>query len=177
MNPDIPALKDKILQLKELHDSGALSKPLYEEGRAALERQLLDRVLNTGAGSAPPTAVAGSSAPVVGNTAASVRPADRLSPRMLALLSFVVLGIAGAGYWWTGSPSTVGLEPAALAGAGGGQGSAGGSSHLTTAEQIEAMTEKLTARLKEQPRRRGRLGHAGALLFRAGSSSGGASGL
>jgi cytochrome c-type biogenesis protein CcmH len=156
MNPDIPTLKNKIFQLKELHEAGALSTPLYEENRALLERQLLDCVLGSSANlEREPIAAAQSSAPTP-VTAAKATPsrlaAERLSPGLLATIGAVVLVIAGAGYWWMGSPSGARVEPAGVAGAGpNGPASGGAASHQTTAEQIEAMTEKLVARLKEQP--------------------------
>jgi cytochrome c-type biogenesis protein CcmH len=155
MTPDIPTLKNKIFQLKALHESGALSTPLYEENRAALERQLLDCVMGGNANAADVPAPAAS--PAAAATAPHAPPAgaaERMSPGLMALLAVVVLGIAGAGYWWMGSPSRAGVEPAGLAAAGAGQNgqaAGGAASHLTTAEQIEAMTEKLTVRLKEQP--------------------------
>ena len=150
MYPDIPTLKQQIFQLKELHEAGALSTPLYEENRAVLERQLLDCVL---ASSATPD---GATAPAAGPMAAAVpaKKTERLSPGLLAMVCVAVLAIAGAGYWWMGSPSGAGVEPGGVAAAGAGQnGQAGGgaASHQTTAEQIEAMTAKLTARLKDQP--------------------------
>ena len=70
------------------------------------------------------------------------------------MVGVAVLAIAGAGYWAMGSPSGAGVEPGGVAAAGAGQNgqaSGGAASHQTTAEQIEAMTEKLTARLKDQP--------------------------
>ena len=149
MNPDISTLKQQIFQLKELHEAGALSMPLYEENRAVLERQLLDCVL---APSASPDATAPAARPMA--PAVPAQKAERLSPGLLAVLGVVVLAIAGAGYWAMGSPSGAGVEPGGVAAAGAGQnGQAGGgaASHQTTAEQIEAMTEKLTARLKDQP--------------------------
>ena len=149
MNPDISTLKQQIFQLKELHDAGALSTPLYEENRAVLERQLLDCVL---APSASPDATAPAARPIA--AAVPARKTERPSPGLVALLGVVVLAIAGAGYWAMGSPSGAGVEPGGVAAAGAGQnGQAGGgaASHQTTAEQIEAMTEKLTARLKDQP--------------------------
>jgi cytochrome c-type biogenesis protein CcmH len=161
MNPDVSpvdALKQKIFQLKELHESGALSTPLFEDNRAALERQLLDCVLGSNADAAGVPIL--SSRPAVAAQATPAAPvprvqaAERLSPGLMAVLAVVVLGVAGAGYWWMGSPSRVGVEPAGVAAAGDGQNaqaSGGAASHLTTAEQIEAMTEKLTARLKAQP--------------------------
>ncbi len=151
MNPDIPTLKQKIFQLRELHEAGALSTPLYEENRALLERQLLDCVL---ASSSFPDGGPASAARPIAATGVPAQAADRLSPGWLAMVSVVVLVIAGAGYWWMGSPSGARVEPggAASAGAGqNGQASGGDASHQTTAEQIEAMTDKLMARLKDRP--------------------------
>jgi len=151
MNPDIATLKQKIFQLQELHEAGALSTPLYEKNRALLERQLLDCVL------APSTSPDGGPAPAVRPIAAAVVPAqtaERLSPGWLALVGVVILTIAGTGYWWMGSPSGARVEPgnAAVAGAGqNGQASGAEASLQTTAEQIEAMTVKLRARLTDRP--------------------------
>jgi cytochrome c-type biogenesis protein CcmH len=152
MNPDIPTLKNKIFQLKELHEAGALSTPLYEENRTLLERQLLDCVLGSNANA--PDIQTPAASPAAAVKASPVQAAERLSPGLMVMLAVVVLGIAGAGYWWMGSPSGAGVEPAGVAAAGAGQNgqtSGAAASHLTTAEQIEAMTEKLTARLKAQP--------------------------
>ena len=150
MTPDIPTLKQQIFQLKELHNAGALSTPLYEENRAVLERQLLDCVLASTAN--PGVATTAAARP----TAAAVpaKKAEHLSPGLLALLGVVVLAIAGAGYWVMGSPVGAGIEPGGVAATGAGQtgqAGAGAASHQTTAEQIAAMAEKLTARLKDQP--------------------------
>ena len=148
MTPDIPTLKQQIFQLKELHESGALSTPLYEENRALLERQLLDCVL---APSASPDVATTSAARPMAAAVVPARKAARLSPGLLAMVGVAVLAIAGAGYWVMGSPVGAGVEPGGVAAAGAGQASGGTASHQTTAEQIEAMTEKLTARLKDQP--------------------------
>jgi len=127
MTDDIPTLRRKLQQLKELHDSGALGDDKYKNGRRELERQLVDAVM---AGAAPESPPPG--------------PAARPSGLLLAGLAVLVLAVAGAGYWWTGSP---GLDPGAASAAAGPEG--GG--HEVGAEQIAAMTEKLAAHLKEQP--------------------------
>lgn len=146
MNPDISTLKQQIFKLQKLHEAGALSTPLYEKSRAALERQLLDCVL------APSASPDGAAAPAAGPMAvATVVPAqkgERLSPGFLALLGVVVLVIAGVGYGSMGSPFGAGVEPGGIAAAGSGGGAA---SRQTTLEQIEVMAEKLAVRLKDQP--------------------------
>ena len=152
MNPDISTLKQKIFQIKELHEAGALSTPLYEENRALLERQLLDCVLASSPHSDGEPAP--SSRPTVAAAEVPAQAAERLSPGWLTMLGVVVLAIAGVGYWWMGSPLGAGIEPGGVVAAGAdqnGQASGGAASHQTTAEQIEAMTEKLRARLKDQP--------------------------
>ena len=157
MNPDISTLKQKIFELKELHEAGALSTPLYEENRTLLERQLLDCVLGSDAipaGKATSAKRLSASPPIATEAVAPVRTAERVSLGLLTMLGVVVFAIAGAGYWWMGSPSGAGVEPGGVAAAGAGQNgqaSGGAASHQTTAEQIEAMAEKLTARLKDQP--------------------------
>ena len=156
MNPDIPTLKQQIFQLQELHEAGAFSTPLYEQNRALLERQLLDCVLAPSPSASAGTSADGATTPAARPTAAAVpaRKVDRLSPGLLAMVGVAVLAIAGAGYWAMGSPVGAGFEPGGVAAAGAdqnGQGGAGAASHQTTAEQIEAMTGKLVARLKEQP--------------------------
>ena len=110
MTPDIPTLKQQIFQLKELHEAGALSTPLYEENRALLERQLLDCVL---ASNASPD---GATTPAARPMAAAVVPARkaaRLSPGVLAMVGVAVLAIAGAGFGLWARPWVPALSPAA----------------------------------------------------------------
>ena len=152
MTPDIPTLKQQIFKLEELHEAGALSTPLYEENRALLERQLLDCVLASSAH--PDGGLSAAARPIAAATVVPAQKAERLSPGLLSLLGIVVLAIAGVGYGSMGSPFGAGIEPGGVAAAGAGQnGQAGGgaSSQQITAEQIEAMTGKLVARLKDQP--------------------------
>ena len=42
----IEVLKQKLSQLKDLHDSGVLAEAQYQEGKATLERRILDLVLS-----------------------------------------------------------------------------------------------------------------------------------
>lgn len=134
---DAATLRNQILQLRQLHEAGALTDAQHDEARAPLERQLLDHVL---AG-----AVVAQPAPA----ARAVAPAERLSSRMAVGLIAVVLAVAGAGYWWMGAPSAGGqIDVRAFGKPGGGSAEA---PHPTSSDQIEAMTEKLAQRLKAQP--------------------------
>lgn len=144
MNPEIPTLKRQIQQLAHLHASGALSTSLYEDKRAALERQLLDAVL----GAADPASAE------TGAARAPAHPSARPSPRLMALLAVVVFGIAGTGYGWFGSPSRLGFEapgPAATEGGPENQRNPAADAQVPTTQQIEAMIGVLTSRLKAQP--------------------------
>ena len=127
MTDDIPTLRRKLQQLKELHDSGALGDDKYKNSRRELERQLVEAVMAGAEPDVPPSA-----------------PVARPSGALLAGLAVLVLVVAGAGYWWTGSP---GLDPGAAVAAAGPEG--GG--HEVTDEQMTAMTAKLAEHLKQQP--------------------------
>jgi cytochrome c-type biogenesis protein CcmH len=158
MENDIETLKRQLVQLKELHEAQALPADQYQEGKAVLERRLLDLVLSGASVSAPqPTAAA-----AVANAAAPASRlsagADRPSRKLLASVASAVLVVAGLGYWWMGSPGLWNLGPSAStaatgAAANGGADSGAGSaaSHPTDSEQIAGMVERLATRLKEQP--------------------------
>lgn len=133
---NLATLKNQILQLRKLHEAGVLSAVQFDEARAPLERQLLDGVL-AGGDLAGPVVVA------------KVATPERLSSRMAVVLGAVVFAVAGAGYWWMGAPSATGqIDVRAFAQPGGANAEA---PHPTSADQIEAMTEKLAQRLKAQP--------------------------
>ena len=141
MTHTIEALKQKLAQLKQLHASGVLPDEKFEEGKAALESQILDLVLSGSPAAATKEAVQGStgSAP-----AAAAKP----SYLLLAGLAVGIVAIAGAGYLWKGTPG-----PAPGEGEAQQMLSADGkpAPHATGAEQIAAMTEKLSERLKDKP--------------------------
>lgn len=138
MQASIDTLKAQLLQLKQLHEGGALGQAEYDGSKAGLERRLLDLVLaeTSAAGAAPASAL-----PVAPTPAAALP-----SRRFLALLGVAVLAVAAGGYAWTGSPSLLSASPAPVAAS-----QEGVSSHTVTADQIAQMTERLAARLKEQP--------------------------
>jgi cytochrome c-type biogenesis protein CcmH len=132
MDASIDNLRAQLLQLKQLHDSGALPGPEYDSSKAKLEKRIVDLVL---AGAAPPA------------PAAVVAPAPRPSRSLVLLIGAFVLVLAVAGYRTTGSPSLAGWgEPPPAAAAAEGAGG-----HSVSAAQIAEMADRLAARLKEQP--------------------------
>jgi len=129
MNKDITALRERLQQLKKLHDEGTVGRKAYETGKAQLEREILDAVLAGGA------AATGASEP---------RPTRAMTA---GLLSFVLV-VAVAGYAWTGSPSVPSAGPPSAAAAGGNNPHANGAAEEA---QFVAAVEQLAERLKGQP--------------------------
>jgi len=116
----------------------------YDEARQALERRIVDAVVNTQARitAAPPASSKG---------------------LLLGLAGFVC-GLAATGYAWLGTPQALNPEIAAAPAA-----AVAGNGHSITAEQIEAMIGKLEARLKDSPQDAdgwGMLGRSQAVLGR-----------
>ena len=122
MDPSTQTLKNQLRQLKDLHQSGALTLAHYQESRAALERRLIDLIVD----------------------GTSVAPAPRKpGARLLVALLLAALAIAIAGYWTTRSP-----RPTQDSGA---PDSGTEAPHATDSAQMERMTEQLAARMAEQP--------------------------
>ncbi len=152
MSDSIAKLKTKLLQLKELRESGTLSEAQYEASRETLERRIIEKVMS-GASSEPDshgTTPAGSRAV---RDSSPQEPQSKLSRGFLASLVLGVVVLATAGYLWKGSPSYVGAT--ASDGAGGvpadaGE-SAGAAPHATGVDQIAAMVDKLAERMKDRP--------------------------
>jgi cytochrome c-type biogenesis protein CcmH len=144
MNNTIEALKQKLAQLKQLHASGVLPDDKFEEGKGALERQILDLVLSAAPVAAAPAAKAAAATPADGAAAATAKPSGLL----MAGLAIGVVAIAAAGYLLKGTPNAQQgeAEPQQMLSADGKP-----APHATGADQIAAMTEKLAARLKEKP--------------------------
>jgi cytochrome c-type biogenesis protein CcmH len=119
-----------------------LPEEKFNEGKAALERQILDLVLS----GAPVAAAAKGQAAAV--TPAPAGAAAKPSGLLLAGLAVGVVAIAAAGYFWKGTPTPAQgeAEQAQMTSADGKP-----APHSTNAEQIAGMTEKLSARLKEKP--------------------------
>ncbi|NVO06980.1 MAG: hypothetical protein HXX19_14120, partial [Rhodoferax sp.] len=141
MTNKIDGLKAKLAQLTQLHADGTLSDAKFAEGKATLERQILDLVL---AGTPPGT----SAKAKPGTVAAPAQPESAAKPSALLLagLTVAIVAIAGAGYLWKGTPVAPAGEAAQTASADGQA-----APHSTTSEQIVAMTEKLAERLKQKP--------------------------
>jgi cytochrome c-type biogenesis protein CcmH len=138
MNDTLSALRAQLQQLKALHSEGSLSAEAYDKARAPLERQLLDSVM-----AAPPA--------TPGEPAQADHP--RTPVRLTALLGVAVLALAGAGYWWTGSPgapsaSTPGATRSAAA---TDDGVAPPHSESDNEQQFAAAVAQLAEKLKKQP--------------------------
>ena len=135
MTDTASALRDQLLQLKQLHDTGAINAAAYESSKAGLERRLVDSVL---------------AAPVAAQVQLP-RPAPRVPAGMWAGLGVFAFVVAGAGYWWTGRPGELGQPPAAFTAASGAPEAAGSAPQTVTREQVTAMVDKLAARMQAQP--------------------------
>lgn len=113
--------RQQLQQLEALRASGALDDAAFTQARERIERQLGAAVV----------------------TPAADTPRSASKGLLLGLGVFVV-AVVVAGYAGIGAP--LAMDPAAVA----AQAPQGGG-HSVTMEQIEGMTQKLAARLKEQP--------------------------
>ncbi len=137
MSDSLSNLKTQLAHLKGLFESGVLPEAQYVEGKAVLERRILDSVLSGAVEQVAPKAA---------------QPATAKLPKtMLFGLGVVVVAIAAAGYWWKGSPALASANGSVSTATGAPDAAAGAATHTTSFDQIAAMTEKLSARLKEQP--------------------------
>ncbi len=121
----VAALRLQLEQLTALKQSGVLGDAPYDEARQALERRIVDAVVD-----APP---------------ATASPDPISSKSLLLGLAGFVCAVAVAGYAWLGTPRA--LDMAAVASAAAPAGTA----PPITAEQVETMIESLAARLKDNP--------------------------
>jgi cytochrome c-type biogenesis protein CcmH len=159
MTETVSSLKEQLLHIQQLHTSGVLDDAAYQQGKATLERKLLDLVMASSsvadAGNSGKSGKAAKGGATAAAAAATVKPGfdtvtpglEKVRPRpstLLAVGAFVVL-VAVAGYLWTGSPSLIN-ETAAVAAA-----EPASAPHALGADQINAMAEKLKERLKDKP--------------------------
>lgn len=132
MTDQVQTLTQQIQKLRALHAQGVLGDAELQQSCTPLERRLVDLVL-----AAPPT----------------VAPA-RVGGKLALMLAGLVVSLAAAGYLWTGSPGTP-AQPFAsrtdAAPAPAPEGGVGGGAPEITREQIQAMSEKLAARMKDTP--------------------------
>jgi cytochrome c-type biogenesis protein CcmH len=125
MSNDLKTLKKQLLQLRELHEAGALPREQYDAARAPLEQRLLELVMSPAAA------------------------APRASRPLWLLIGAAVVLVAGAGYWWTGSPALLAGGEAAR---GNPHTTGEVAPHATDAEQMAGMVERLAERLKKEPK-------------------------
>ena len=125
----IPALRQKLQQLKALHDEGTLGAEAYTSAKAALERELLDQVMAQPAGTA----------------SASAAPTPRPSKNLLGGLSVAVLALAVSGYLGFGSPGMPSAGPP------GSAPVAEAAQQDMTEAQFIAAVEQLATRLAQEP--------------------------
>lgn len=121
MNHDIPGLRQQLQQLLAQHNAGTLNAAAYAAAKDRLERQLLDQVM---AQPEPP-----SSPP-------------RPSGTLVALLVAGIIGLAVAGYSYTGAPGAT-----VVAGGNAPGADAGGDSEA----QFAAAVEQLAQRMASEP--------------------------
>ena len=127
MDPTLKKLRQQLRDLDEQHRRGSLNAKSHAERRAALEKQIADRVLAQPHGdddAAPPRAGKGA----------------------LAKLAAMVVLFGVAGYAWHGNPSLMfdGDIPVA-------SGTARTAPHAMGDEQMAALVESLAGRLAQQP--------------------------
>lgn len=135
MNADIARLRQQLRQLQSLHEEGALGAEAYGRSRGELERKLLDAVMHDG--HAPAPAAGGPAGP---------------SRAVVAGLGMVVLAIAGAGYWWTRTPTGAADVPLASSRAASARAAPASAPHALSFKQIEDMADRLAQRLKADPK-------------------------
>ena len=166
---DILYIKNQLIQLKGLYDSGALKADAYQEAKGALERKLVDWALLQAPaeqGAAVPdstevrgTAIYAQQASTVAETdeQASHKPTRGALPKVAAVLALVV--VAGGGYYLFGRsegtpvmplPATSLSSPlmpkqAAVA------ATPEQAPHSTQVADIATMADRLAARLAKQP--------------------------
>lgn len=136
MTDSVASLKKQILDLKAQHAGASVDKSHFDARLAALERKLLDAVMQQSHAGTPEAQTAISEA----------KPGKGL---LVGVFALIVL-VAGAGYVWKGSPGLATGGPG-MSQQGGGAGEQGNAPHSSSMDQISAMTEKLAARLQAQP--------------------------
>jgi len=124
MNKDISALRQQLKQLASLHAAGTLDTASFEAAKAPLERKLLESVL---------------ASPDGATTSSKPRPGGKL----VAFLCVSIVGLAVAGYSYTGAPGATFFA--------GGSEAPGVDPNASEEQQFAAAVEQLEQRLKNEP--------------------------
>lgn len=117
----VASLRRQLEQLAALKQSGVLADAQYDEARQTLDKRIAE---------------AAASAPAPAHAAGSSKP-------LLFGIAGFVCAVAVAGYVWIGTPQALNSQLVAAAPAG--------ADSPITPEQVEAMIETLTARVKDNP--------------------------
>ncbi len=136
MTPSVKALQQQLQQLRAQHAAGKLGDEAYQNKRTALERKLLDALVDE-PGAAPGPAAAATGA-----------PPRRAGVQTWALLGLAAIVVAAAGYGLTGSPDRINALPGSPP-AAGADGAA--APHEMGEEQLATLVQRLADRLKEKP--------------------------
>ncbi|MDR3371657.1 hypothetical protein [Rhodoferax sp.] len=161
---EIALIKTQLEQLKAQYEAGNVTEQTYNDSRSALERRLLDWVLNNAATLSAASSATPNGAPAVGDGASTVEASRenstlaRMHKGVLAIAGVVVVALAVGGvYFWraqsTGLPNITmnvsGAVSAAQPFLGGADNAK--SPHGAKVDDISIMADKLAARLQKQP--------------------------
>ena len=127
----LAALRQQIRQLDQLQADGALGEAEHRAARTQLEQRLVAQVMAT--------------------PAPAAAPRKALPWRAMAALAALLAVVAGGGAWLLRGPDLPSLADAPRDGAAADAASPASAPHALGADQIAAMTERLAARLAQQP--------------------------
>jgi cytochrome c-type biogenesis protein CcmH len=127
----LAALRQQIRQLDQLQADGALGEAEHRAARTQLEQRLV--------------------AQVMAMPAPAVAPRKTLPWRAMAALAVLLAVVAGGGAWLLRAPDLPSLADAPRDGAAADAASPASAPHALGADQMAAMTERLAARLAQQP--------------------------
>jgi cytochrome c-type biogenesis protein CcmH len=146
MTPEIDTLRAELKALKQRHEAGELDEAGWHAARAPLERRLADLLVADDSPAPAAAPVAGAPAAAGPGTGAGTAPMPaapvRPSRALVVVVSAFVLAVAAGGYAVTGEPRAV--DPAVRA-------AAPAENTPVTREQIVAMVERLSERMKSFP--------------------------
>ena len=135
----IAALRQKLQQLKALHDDGTLGTEAYAAAKAPLERDVLDQVM-----AQPASATASATAAATPSFTPGTVDTPRPSKGLVGGATAVVLALAVGGYLGFGSPGVPSAGPP------GSARVAEATPEMSEAQFIEAV-DQLATRLGQEP--------------------------